>query len=358
MTVGLLEDGDKPQYQLGDIVIPSARSDEPVRKVFSLQAATHYLANGSRIWTEQRKCISCHTNGTFMQLAPALPGVFEQEVQRQRDFFVTEVTRLAGEPVSSLKLGYQPTQLAYLAQGLASFDAHGTKKLSPETKQALNLMLASQSDDGSFRNVPCWPPLESSEYHSATVAAHALSLAPGFLSQVGQEQVDAVARLKHYLQTAEPSHDYARVLLLWAASHWDGLISDSQKRDIIKMILSHQKEDGGWSIRTFGTPETWAGGVRSKKLKLEPEFKTQPSDGHQTGLVIMVLRDAGVKADHPSIQSGIRWLKSNQRVSGRWWTRSLNTDKSHFITYSGTFYPLMALQKCDELPEERLQQPR
>lgn len=358
MTVGLLEDGDKPQYQMGDIVIPSARSDEPMRKAFSLQAATHYLANGSRVWTEQRKCISCHTNGTFMQLAPALPGVFEQEVQRQRDFFVTEVTRLAGEPVSSLKQGYQPTQLAYLAQGLASFDAHGSKQLSPETRQALDLMLSSQSDDGSFRNVPCWPPLESSEYHSATVAAHSLGLAPGYLSQAGRPQRDAIGRLKHYLQATEAPHDYARVLLLWAANQWGGLISDSQKRDIIKMILSHQKEDGGWSIRTFATPETWAGGVRSAKLIAEPEFKTEPSDGHQTGLVIMVLRDAGVEADHPAIQSGIRWLKTNQRVSGRWWTRSLNTDKSHFITYSGSFYPLMALQKCGELQQDPLDQPR
>ncbi|MCH2182714.1 MAG: hypothetical protein MK108_11980 [Mariniblastus sp.] len=349
-AAGLLEEVDQPQYHSGDIRIPAARSDEPVNPEFSLSAAQRYLASGSRVWTEQRKCISCHTNGTFMQLAPAMPGLFDQEVQRHRAFFVDEVNRLAEAPVDSLKQGYQPTQLAYLAQGLASFDLHGRGQLSAETSLALDLMLQSQSEDGSYQNVPCWPPLESSEYHSATVAAQALGLAPGYFAQASPAQQATIARLKHYLQATEPPHDYARVLLLWAANRWDGLISDKEKRSIIEMILSHQKEDGGWSIRTFGTPETWARGARSEKLRAEPEFNTEPSDGHQTGLVILVLREAGVAADHAAIRSGVGWLKSNQRLSGRWWTRSLNTDKAHFITYSGTFYPLVALQMCDELP--------
>ena len=37
-------------------------------------------------------------------------------------------------------------------------------------------------------------------------------------------------------------------------------------------------------------------------------------------------------------------------MSGRWWTRSLNTDKFHFITYSGTVFPLLALDACDAWP--------
>ena len=69
-----------------------------------------------------------------------------------------------------------------------------------------------------------------------------------------------------------------------------------------------------------------------------------------TGLAIIVLREAGVPANDPRLQKGIGWLKSNQRASGRWWTRSLNTDAWHFITYSGTAFPLLALQMCDALP--------
>jgi squalene-hopene/tetraprenyl-beta-curcumene cyclase len=57
-----------------------------------------------------------------------------------------------------------------------------------------------------------------------------------------------------------------------------------------------------------------------------------------------------MSSNHARIQKGISWLKSNQRASGRWWTRSLNTDSWHFITYSGTAFPLLALQLCDALP--------
>jgi squalene-hopene/tetraprenyl-beta-curcumene cyclase len=68
-----------------------------------------------------------------------------------------------------------------------------------------------------------------------------------------------------------------------------------------------------------------------------------------TGLAIIVLREAGIPAGDPALARGVSWLQSNQRESGRWWTRSLNTDTFHYITYSGTAYPLLALALCDSL---------
>ena len=67
-------------------------------------------------------------------------------------------------------------------------------------------------------------------------------------------------------------------------------------------------------------------------------------------MAIVALREAGVPAADPRIQRGLTWLVKNQRESGRWWTRSLNTDRQHFITYSGTAFPLLALSLCDALP--------
>ena len=81
------------------------------------------------------------------------------------------------------------------------------------------------------------------------------------------------------------------------------------------------------------------------KLTIEPK-SDPPSDRHMTGLAVMVLRDAGVPADDKRIQAAVHWLKTNQRESGRWWTRSLNTDTYHFITFSSTGYALLALAKC------------
>ena len=106
----------------------------------------------------------------------------------------------------------------------------------------------------------------------------------------------------------------------------------------------------GWSLRSFAAPQQWGDGSRAEKLRAKPEFKDPPSDGHQSGLALIVLREAGVSAQDPRILRGVRWLLTNQRESGRWWTRSLNTDTFHFITYSGTLYPLVALDLCGARP--------
>ncbi|MCH2612802.1 MAG: hypothetical protein MK006_17180 [Pirellulales bacterium] len=340
----------EPQYKSEGIEVVAAAADEAVRSDFSLDAAKDYLEKGSVAWTKSKKCVACHTNGTYFQMAPALADVMGQPLAEQREFLVKEVAKYSKANIDTLKTGIRPTQVAYMAHGLATWDKYsGDGKLSEETKQALNLMLSLQSDDGSWGNLDCWPPFESSSYQGATVAALALSTAPGFLDNLTEEQAKHVDLLKKYLRTQDAPHDYGRVLLLWAANEWDGLLTEAQKLELVSMAAGHQQDDGGWAMRTFATPETWGGGGRAEKLKTEEEFKSPPSDGHQTGLVIMVLRDAGVPADDDIIKRGIKWIKSNQRESGRWWTRSLNTDGPHFITYSGTFYPLMALHKCGEL---------
>jgi squalene-hopene/tetraprenyl-beta-curcumene cyclase len=56
-----------------------------------------------------------------------------------------------------------------------------------------------------------------------------------------------------------------------------------------------------------------------------------------------------VASEHASLKNGITWLKSNQRESGRWHTRSLNRDNHHFISHAGTAFAIMALKACDAL---------
>ena len=345
-------EAETPQYESGDIKIVAARADEPMRESFSLTAAKEYLAQSSQAWTEKRNCVSCHTNGTFMPLAPTLGPMFKEQVEQHRKFFVLESSKFKRAPATAIRSGLKPTQLAYVANGLAAYD-EVQGKLSAETKETLDLMLTVQSEDGSYSNLDCWPPFESSSYHGATVAAMALVTAPGYLSQVSEAQQKQIDVLQNYLQKTKPPHDYGRLLLLQVGIKWKGLISDELQRETIAMILKHQQKDGGWAMRTFATPETWGGGSRKDKLNAEPNKDAPASDGHQTGLAIMLLRESGTPADHPAIQAGIKWIKSNQRESGRWWTRSLNTDGPHFITYSGTFYPLRALQLCGELDQKQ-----
>ena len=60
-----------------------------------------------------------------------------------------------------------------------------------------------------------------------------------------------------------------------------------------------------------------------------------------------VLRQTGLAVSDPVIARAVNWLKTNQRESGRWFTRSINKDGYHFITHTGTVYAAMALKACE-----------
>ena len=349
-VAGLLRGDEKHQYEFEEISIAPASADEPLLEEWSAQRAIEYLEDGATAWTKKRNCISCHTNGSYLMLRPALTDVFGKPSEAIREFYVAKLEQHEAKDPEEIKKGITPTKLAYLAAGLAEWDAHVSGSLSRETERALALMFRAQSDDGSFSNQDCWPPYESSEYHGATVAAMAAARAPDYLASLDGATRSGYQSLVSYLKNTQPPHDYGRLLLLWTSTRIEGLVSASQKQRFIDMILGHQQADGGWSIRSFAAPESWGSGNRAKKLLSEPDYANPASDGHLTGLAIVVLRDAELSAEDPNILRGINWITRNQRESGRWWTRSLNNDKFHFITYSGTCFPLLALAKTNQLP--------
>jgi squalene-hopene/tetraprenyl-beta-curcumene cyclase len=248
----------------------------------------------------------------------------------------------------------EPTQVVYIAAGLAIWDAHVTHRLSPETSEALALMFKLQRASGDwFIEDDNNPPLESNTFQLATVAARAVGNAPGWLDlQRGTPMEQKVNRLREFLQAAKKLQgDYDWTDLLWADAEWPGLLDAQRKQELVKMILDHQKSDGGWSLRGFAKPEEWGKGNRAEMLRSYVDAGDPPSDGHMTGLAIIALRKAGVPASDPQIQRGVQWLLTNQRASGRWWTKSLNDLNGwQYITYSGTAYPLLALSMCGALP--------
>jgi len=336
-----------PQYEHDGIVIPRASGDEPVREIVSIPLASRYLEDANTVWNGRHRCISCHTNGTYLILRPALSASLGLPRVSARDFFLTQLEAFAATDPARLQTDVRPAQVIYLAAGLAEWDAHVTNRLSTETQQALSLMLRLQHENGTWGSKDCWPPYESDAFHLATVAAMAVAAAPGWLNDIAdsddQEMCRQIERLKTYLRTSAP-HDYGRTLLLWADARLPDLIDEARRSELIDLLREHQRDDGGWSIRTMAAPEAWGRGNRASKIRGEPDFESPASDGHMTGLAIVVLRESGVPADDPQVERGLEWLNTNQRESGRWWTRSLNTDGPHFITYSGTALPLLALQ--------------
>jgi squalene-hopene/tetraprenyl-beta-curcumene cyclase len=340
------------QYHLKNVTY--ARPSPTETKIpFSPQLAVDYMEQGALAWTADWKCVACHTNGSYMVVRPLLTPQLGQPQKELRDFFVATLQEELATDPADLRPELDSTQAVYVAAGLAIWDAHVTHRLSPETSQALEMMFKLQRAEGDWTiSDDNNPPLESNRYQLATVAARAIGNAPGWLAQQrGTPLESKINLLENYLRAErKPQGDYDRTDLLWAATELPGLIDATRRQQLIQMILSHQKPDGGWSIRTFALPEEWGKGNRAEKLRAEIELSDPPSDGHMTGLAIIALRKAGVPSSDPRIQRGIAWLLANQRSSGRWWTRSLNRDGWQFITYSGTAYPLLALALCDALP--------
>jgi squalene-hopene/tetraprenyl-beta-curcumene cyclase len=330
-------------------------SADEQRIPFSAEAALAYLEQGAIAWTAERHCVACHTNGTYMVVRPMLSSQFGLPQKQLRDYFVTALhEQMALSPDNPLWKP-DPTQVVYIAAGLAIWDANVTHSLSSETTAALDLMFKLQTESGDWvidddNN----PPLESKRFQLATVAARAVANAPDWAErQRGTPNQKHIERLQELLRSERNLQaDYDRTDLLWAAAEYPGLIDAKRTQELTEMVLNHQQADGGWSIRSFARPEEWGKGNRAQKLREELEFSHPPSDGHMTGLAIVALRKAGVPASDAHIERGVAWLLANQRASGRWYTRSLNRDGWQFITYSGTAYPLLALSLCNAIPPE------
>lgn len=346
-------EGIEAQYEHEDIVVARAWEDEPTLVSVSPEKALDYVERGAAAWARSFKCITCHTSGCYVRMRPLLTKSFGKPSQELHALCLDELSlfeeKLENEREWLLE-NDRPGRVAYTAMGLAEWDAQLAGKTSGATRRALKVLLDIQMDNGAWGNGNCWPPLESSSFHSTTVAAMAFATAPGWRENVCSPQtIERLGRTQKFLRETPPPHDYGRVLLLWASTRWPELLEPDRKQSIVDTIFSLQQQDGGWSIRRFAEPQQWGDGHREERLRGEPDFNSPASDGHMTGLAVISLIDAGIPPTDARIQCAVCWLKANQRESGRWWTRSLNTDSTHYITFSSTLYALVALAKSNAL---------
>jgi len=319
---------------LATVVAPSPnRQDETIAKVFSVEKAAHFLDSAALQWQKQRKCMTCHTNYAYLY---ARPGISSKVTAHQ------EVRSFAEQLVNQRWQDKGPrsdAEVVATAAALSFNDEATTGKLHRTTREALDRMWTVQKTDGSWSWLKCgWPPFESDDHYGVTLAAIAVGVAPDDYSKSDAAQ-QGLTKIRNYFKHNSPPTLHHQAMLLWAGSYGNSLISEDDRKKSVAALLSLQKEDGGWALATMGDWERADG----KKQDITT------SDGYGTGLVIFVLRRAGVPADSQPIKRGVAWLKSHQRESGRWFTRSLNKDNKHFISHAGTAMAVMALAVCDEL---------
>ncbi len=317
---------------LDNVVDPGPnQKDEPIAE-FSIARAADFLDSAALQWQKQRKCVTCHTNMAYMVARPGISSAAPAHDQVRA--FVEDLVRTRWEEHGPR----WDAEVVVAAMALASNDAATTGRLHPLARTALDRMWTVQREDGGFDWLKCdWPPMESDDHFGATLAAIATGVAPDDYAQTeaARQGLDGIRK---YLENNPPPTLHHQAMILWASSYVDGLADDAANQDTVDKLLALQKEDGGWAVATLGDWE---------RMDDQPQ-DTDSSDGYGTGFVLYVLRTAGVPAESEAIQRGVAWLKSHQRASGRWYTRSLAKDNKHFLSHAGTAMAVMALAACGE----------
>jgi squalene-hopene/tetraprenyl-beta-curcumene cyclase len=318
--------------------LPAANSpDEPFAEHVSLARAASFLDQVAVDWTRKRNCGTCHTNYAYLLARPTLAGAKSEAMAEVRAFFEGRVASWDNDDDNARPRW--DTEVVATAATLAIHDARTSGKLSPLSRRALDRMWTLQKPDGSWTWLKCdWPPYEHDDYYGAVFAALGVGLAPdGYRHGPGAQA--GLAKLRNYLRTTPPPSLHHRAFLLWASLQLDGLMDAPQRQATMSALLAVQRPDGGWNLPSLGD---W------KRRDGSANDPHSPADGYGTGLVVYVLRQVGLPAGDPALRRGRAWLQTHQRTSGRWFTRSLNHDKAHYITHAGTAYAMLALTACED----------
>ena len=301
-------------------------------KAWDRDAAAGYLDARAEMWVKRSRarqelttaCVSCHTAMPYLLSRASLSSM----PQPGEDLLTDVETRVThwndakvwydtdeGEEKPAQSWG---TESVINALVLTMRDRRAGGGVSEEAKTALEHMWKRQSDDGD------WPWLhfalgpweaDGADYWGASLAAIAAMSA----AREVKPPAEARAKLRSYLRSGLTSEmsPHNRLALLWAASAWDGLLSNVEKSRLVDDVLEHQQPDGGFRLPDLAP---WPS-----------EDKTPPSqvsDGYATAFTTFVLQRVDEPSAADAVARGVSWLEQNQMEDGRWETLSLNMDRS------------------------------
>lgn len=342
----------------------------PSSPAWSPAKAAAYLDKRSAWWiswpTSARDhgtfCVSCHTATPFSlgraalrtPLAESAPSPNEQKVldsvtKRVRmwhdvDPFYTDQAR--GLPKASESRGTESILNSLI---LVSRDAP-KGHLSADARLALDNMWALQIKAPDMNGAWAWlqfhnAPFEGdSQFYGNSLAAIAIGSAPGNY-QAEPEIQSGIKLLRAWLvKNMDTQTPLDRVVLLWASTKLNGLLTGEQQNKIVDETLTKQREDGGFSMAQLIGP--WK---RHDDTPLDTN-----SDGYATGLIAYALEQVNAPQAQPQLKRALAWLSKNQIESdGRWPATSLNnnravtSDTGLFMSDAATAYAVLALTNAN-----------
>jgi hypothetical protein len=313
-------------------------------------------------------CISCHTAVPYALVRPSLRmDLGESEMTAQEKFLMDSVEERVGH-WSEMAPFYsdaadgpgkteqsRSTEAVLNAVILAGREPR-SGGLSPITRTAFDDAWSLQEQTGEnaggwkwqdFHLAP-WESAESS-YQGAAMMALAAGSAPG--GYAGEPGVrEHMERLEDYLRRGYAVQPLmSKIYVLWASAKLPGLLTPTEKNELIGKIEDAEEPDGGWRLEALDKQpglrrslrETW------KQVRGDAE-----SDGVATGLVVLALEASGTNAQERALTWGVEWLAQHQQRDGKWKASSLNAERqpdygvSLFMSDAATGYAVLALENA------------
>jgi len=322
-----------------EVGLPEITGDEPFAAEFSAVKAAEYLDRSALNWQRTKNCATCHTNLFYMAARPAL-NFIQPDSGEVRSFYedYRKVRWQKKGPTEAR--GFWPI---VVGTGLTLNDVQTTGELSDVARDVLDMMWTVQREDGGWNWPDCdYAPLEIDDHYGVTLAALTVGIAPGNYADTPQARA-GLEKLRTYLKNNPPMSLHHRAMLAWSSVRVDGIATEELRTEALTEMLALQLDDGGWS--TAGLLHDWKGLVPEGGQPLD----TITSDGYGTGFVIVVARELGIPSDDARLRRGVDWLLTNQRHSGKWFTRSPVNECQNLISNVGSAYAVLALQACGEI---------
>lgn len=309
--------------------------EERILPVYSERKALSFLDGVALKWTRQNRCGTCHTTIAYLMARPQAGGPVNQAA-------LTEV-RSTVSAFASYEAAKQ-TDISTIIAGaaVAAFtvgDAARGRPLQRDTRELFDFLWKSQESNGSWvvRAEGLLPFLERDPRYLALLVALAVGYAPDRYYDDPSART-GFAKLRGYLHDNPPENVHEKAVLLWASVRTPGLLSSEQQADYERSLLALQKPDGGWSLASMGSWPRHDGA---------PNSPTSASDGYATSLAALALCQRGYTVKAAPVQHAVTWIQHHQRVSGRWYTRSMFSDGfQNYLSNMGTAYAVMALGSC------------
>ena len=286
------------------------------------------LQTSARKFTARMSCVSCHHQSMVgltvsMARARGFP-VDEKIVEEERASVLEEFRSKPG-----VVLGHGPLDPLLAPWTLWSL---GAEKQEPSwvTDCLVQYLIIHQRKDGSWRRAVYRPPSDASDFTSTALAVRGLQ----FFAPKGRcrEIEGRIAKAREWLLQNSGPETEDKVMRLLGLGWTDAGAKPIE--EAVALLLSEQREDGGWS-----------------------QLPSLAADAYATGEVLYALHEGGkIPVSHPAFQRGLAFLLRTQLADGSWLvpTRSypiieyFNSGfphgKAQFISTAGTCWATMALE--------------